>query len=130
METQLHNKIKDFTDLDAWKEGHKLVIIIYEITKKFPSSEVFGLSNQMRRAAVSITSNLAEGFGRFSYKEKSQFYLTAIASATELQNQLIICRDTKYIDREMFNEIYNQTIKVHKIINGLIKGARKRSKNS
>lgn len=120
------NKIKDFTDLDAWKEGHKLVIMIYKITKTFPKEEVFAIVNQMRRAAVSITSNIAEGFGRFSYKEKSQFYLIATSSTSELQNQLIISKDVGYIGSELFEANYNQATKVHKIINGLIKGAKQR----
>jgi len=61
------NKIKSFTDLNTWKEGHRLVLMIYEITKEFPREEMFGLNNQLRRAAVSITSNIAEGFSRHSY---------------------------------------------------------------
>jgi four helix bundle protein len=77
-------KIHFFTDLDCWKEGHKLVIIIYKITTKFPKEEVYGLINQMRRVVVSITSNIAEGFSRQSYAEKVQFYSTAQASNTEL----------------------------------------------
>lgn len=126
METQTHNKIKNFTDLDAWQEGHKLVIMIYKTTKNYPNDEMFGLTSQMRRAAVSITSNIAEGFGRFSYKEKVQFYFTSAASDTELQNQLIISKDINYLSETIFGEIYDQTIKVQKIINGLIRSAKEK----
>ena len=70
--------IRSFTDLEAWKEGHKLVLLFYNITKKFPSSEKFGLANQIRRAAVSITSNIAEGFSRNGTREKVQFYYIAL----------------------------------------------------
>lgn len=70
-------RIQSFTDLEAWKEGHKLVILIYKGTEKFPQKEIFALTSQMRRCAVSITSNIAEGFGRQSYKEKVQFYSIA-----------------------------------------------------
>jgi len=114
-------KIKLFTDLNAWKEAHKLVLYIYTITKSFPKDEMFGLINQMRRCVVSITSNIAEGFSRQSYKEKLQFYSMALGSTTELQNQLIVARDVSYISQEGFQVIAEQTIKVHKIINGLIK---------
>ena len=114
-------KIKSFTDLDAWKEGHKLVLMIYKITKDFPKDEIYGLVSQMRRCVVSITSNIAEGFGRNSYKEKKQFYSQAQGSTTELQNQLLIARDIKYISKEIFNQAAEQSIVVHKITNGLIK---------
>lgn len=66
----MNNKIKEFTDLLAWQEGHKLVILIYAITKTFPKQELYSLIDQMRRAVASITSNIAEGFGRQGYKEK------------------------------------------------------------
>lgn len=114
-------KIKSFTDLDAWKEGHKLVLMIYQITAIFPKEEMFGLVSQMRRCAVSITSNIAEGFGRQSYKEKVQFYFMAQGSVAELQNQLLIARDVGFIIQEKFQEIAEESIKVHKILNGLIK---------
>ena len=68
------NPIKDFTDLFSWKESHKLILMIYKMLKKFPKEENFALSDQMRRASVSITSNIAEGFGRQTIKEKIQFY--------------------------------------------------------
>ena len=90
------NKIKTFTDLIAWQESHKLVLLIYEETKKFPKEEIFILTSQMRRAAISITSNIAEGFGRRSYKEKVQFYYLAQSSLTELKNQIITSKDIKY----------------------------------
>ena len=83
------NKIKSFTDLNAWKEGHKLVLMIYGITKQFPKEEIFGLTSQIRRCVVSITLNIAEGFSRQSYKEKVRFYSISLGSITELQNQLL-----------------------------------------
>jgi len=117
-------KIKSFTDLFAWQEGHKLVLQVYEITKQFPREEQFGLTNQLRRAAVSVTSNIAEGFSRNSYKEKLQFYAMSLGSTTEIQNQLLIARDLQYIAKEIFGEIADQAIKVNKITNGLIKKTR------
>ena len=113
--------IKSFTDLDAWKEGHKLVLIVYRITKNFPQSEKFGLTNRIQRSAISVTSNMAEGFSRQSDKEKVQFYYTAAGSLSELQNQLLVARDVKYITITSFKEIAEQTITVSKLIRGLIK---------
>jgi len=115
------NKIRYFTDLNAWKEGHKLVLLIYKTTKNFPKDEQFGLTSQIRRAAVSITSNVAEGFSRQSYKEKTQFYAMALGSLTEVQNQLLIAKDVSYLSENDFNEIGEQAIIAHKLINGLIK---------
>lgn len=108
-------------DLDAWKEGHALVLNIYQITKKFPKEELFGLISQMRRCAVSITSNIAEGFSRQSYKEKLQFYSIAQGSVTELQNQLLVSKDVGYLTKDEFHKISEQTVTVHKILNGLIR---------
>ena len=114
-------KIKSFTDLNTWKEGHTLVIGVYKVTKNFPREEIFALTSQMRRCAVSITSNIAEGFSRRSYKEKLQFCAIAQGSVTELQNQLLIAKDVGFLDQEEFKKLADQTVIVHKIINGLIK---------
>jgi four helix bundle protein len=113
------NKIKNFTDLNAYKEAHKLVLIIYKFTAKFPKEERYGLIDQMRRAVVSITSNIAEGFSRNTTKDKYQFYTLAQGSLTELQSQLLISRDLSYLTKEDFNHIANQTVTVNKLINGL-----------
>lgn len=121
---QESRKIKSFTDLIAWKEGHNLVLLVYQVTKSFPREEQFGLSNQIRRAAVSITSNIAEGFSRSSYKEKAQFYSMALGSLTEVQNQLLIARDMQYLQKINFNNIANKSVEINKLLNGLIKKSR------
>lgn len=117
------NKVNDFTDLVTWQKAHKLVLQIYKITIKFPAYEKLALSNQMQRSAVSITSNIAEGFARRSKKEKTQFYYMSLASLSELRNQLIICRDLKYIDPKTFMDLEGQMIEIRKLINGLIKSS-------
>lgn len=119
-------KVTSFTQLEAWKTGHKTVLDIYMITKKFPKDEIFGLTSQMRRCAVSITSNIAEGFGRFSYKEKVQFYAISRGSITELQNQLLIAKDIGYISKLEFDKIAGKTIETHKMVQGLIKSSQRR----
>jgi four helix bundle protein len=119
------DKIRNFTDLIAWQEGHKLVIQIYKITRKFPKTETFALMDQIIRAVVSVTSNIAEGFGRQGLKEKIQFYFMAQGSLTEVQNQLLIAKDISYINDKEFTVIWDQTITVQKLVSGLIKSIRR-----
>lgn len=114
-------KIRSFVDLNAWREGHKLVLMVYKIIEKFPRNELFGLSAQMKRSVSSITSNIAEGFSRQTYKDKVKFYSISLGSLTEIQDQLLIARDVNYISKEEFNRIAKQTIIIHKITSGLIK---------
>lgn len=121
-------KIKSFTDLNAWKEAHKLVLMIYKTSKEFPKEELFVLVSQMRRCVISISSNIAEGFSRKTKREKVQFYHTALGSVTELQNQLLISRDLNYSNKEDFIKIADQTVKVGKLINGLIKSSQDHTK--
>src|SRR3989344_4501575 len=114
-------KIVTFKDLIAWQEGIKLVLLIYKITKLFPKEELFALTTQMRRCAISITSNIAEGFSRRNRREKNQFYYIALGSLTELQNQVIIAKELGYISEKIFIHLDEQMIRLHKLINGLIK---------
>ncbi len=118
------NKIKSFKDLRVWQEGHKLILEIYKITKTFPKEEFFGLTNQIRRASVSITSNISEGFNRNSIKEKLQFYYIALGSLAETQSQLLIAKDIGYIKPEVFDKIELQLILVQKLLNSFIKSIR------
>lgn len=117
-------KITSFTGLIAWQEAHKLVLMIYTVTKTFPKEEMYSLIDQIRRCAISISSNIAEGFSRQSKKEKSQFYFIAKGSLTELQNQLLVAKDVGYLMKTEFTSIAEQTVTVHKLLNGLIKSAK------
>lgn len=117
----MQSKIQNFTDLNTWKEGHKIVLEVYSITKQFPKEETYSLVDQMRRCAVSITSNIAEGFNRQGKKEKIQFYYMALASLTELQNQLLVSRDVGYLQNSKFMQLAEQSVVIKKLINGLIK---------
>jgi four helix bundle protein len=114
--------IKTFQDLNTWKESHKLVLEIYKITSKFPSKETYILVSQILRAAISITSNIAEGFTRRGNAEKRQFYFTAKASLTEVLNQLIIAKDVGYISKEEFGNLEMQIDIVGRLLRGLILG--------
>ncbi|MBT3282711.1 four helix bundle protein [bacterium] len=116
-------KIRKFTDLKVWKEAHVFVIEIYKITKEFPSEEKFGLISQMRRCAVSITSNIAEGFGRNTAKDKVRFYSIAKGSLFELQSQLYIAKDLDFIKEDYVNSSEEKIELISKLISGLIKSA-------
>ena len=116
--------MKSFTDLRAWRQSHALVLEIYKITSSFPGRENYSLVDQIRRAAVSITSNLAEGFNRPSNKDKARFYYMSLGSLAELQNQLLISRDVKYLDKNKFDLLASKTVEISKLINGLIKSLR------
>lgn len=120
MVNQTGNKIQSFTDLNVWKEGHKLVIMVYKITELFPKSEVYLLVDQMRRAASSITANIAEGFGRQTYKEKTQFYYLAQGSLTELKNFILIARDVNYLKKKDFDTLAEQANITHRLLQGFL----------
>jgi len=117
-------KISSFTSLIAWKEAHKLTLLVYKALQRFPTYEKFGLGDQIRRSVSSISANIAEGFGRSTTKDKIHFYYIANGSLTETQNHLLVARDLKYLDDETFKKIAEQTITTSKLINGLIKSIR------
>lgn len=121
------SRIRNFTDLNTWQEAHKLVILVYNLTKTFPKEELYGLASQIKRAVVSITSNIAEGFGRQSFQEKVHFFVIGHGSLTEVQNQLLVVRDVGYINQTIFENIYGQSVVVHKLLNGLIKSTKERT---
>lgn len=116
-----NGKIESFTDLNVWKEGHRLVVMIYKITKGFPKEETYSLIDQMRRAAASITANIAEGFGRQTYKEKIQFYYVAKGSLSELKNFLLIAKDVGYLSMEDLKTLAGQANIVDRLLQGFIK---------
>jgi four helix bundle protein len=116
-----NKNIDHFTHLIAWQKNHKNTLKIYKITKKFPKDELFGLISQIRRAAASVTANIAEGYGRFHTKDRIRFYLHARGSNTELQNHLILAYDLRYITEEEYNELKISIFEGYKIICGLIK---------
>lgn len=113
--------VKNFNDLEAWQKGHQLVLELYQVAKKFPKEELYGLTSQLRRSAVSITANIAEGFARFHFKDKIKFYYQARGSAGEVQNYLFLCRDMELIDKEKFEILFPKTMAVQRLINGLIR---------
>jgi four helix bundle protein len=114
-------KIFSFEKLIAWQKARELAIEIYKITKLFPKDELFGMTSQMRRCSVSVASNLAEGSGRNSMKDKARFTEIAFGSALELLNQLILSFDFEYIEERKYIEIREKITEVTVLINGLYK---------
>jgi len=112
--------IKSFEDLPVWKDAREFTNKIYNLTNKFPKEEIYGLTSQIRRATVSIMSNIAEGFDRRSDKELSNFLSMARGSSSEVQNDLYIALDLKYISKEDFKIMYQEVKKIAKQINGLM----------
>ena len=114
-------KIKTFEDLETWQIAHGLVVEIYKITKRYPKDELYGIVSQLRRAALSITANIAEGFSRYHYKDKIRFYYNARGSASEVRNCLILSKDMEYIAKEEYKNLSDGMEKVLRMINGLIR---------
>lgn len=121
----MNNKIENFYDLSAWQKGHELVKEIYVITKDFPKEELYGITNQLRRAASSITANIAEGFARYHFKDKIRFYYQARGSVAEVQNFLILAKDLNFIDSEKNENLQEKANQVNQLINGLIRSINK-----
>jgi four helix bundle protein len=116
--------IKSFKEITAWQKAHQLVLQIYQLTEKFPKQELFGLSIQIRRAAVSIPSNLAEGFKRKSKKDTLHFYNIAESSLEEVKYQLLLAKDLKYFSYSEYENIVSQADEVGCVLNGWIKSQR------
>ncbi len=113
-------KIERFEDLVAWQEARKLVNAIYDLTQN-SSFKDYGLANQIQRAAVSVMANISEGFGRHSFKDSKQFFTMARGSLAEVQSHLYVILDRKLISDSEFGIIYERTVTINKLTNGLIK---------
>lgn len=113
--------MKTYHELIVWQKSINLVSMIYNFTKDFPKEEIYGLTNQIRRAAVSIPSNIAEGFGRYSKNDFKRFLKISIASLFEVQTQLEISKNLQFISEEDFNKIYNATREIEAMLSSLIR---------
>jgi four helix bundle protein len=122
-------KIKRFEDILAWQKARELNRLIYTITQKRDFSKDFSLKDQIRRASISIVSNIAEGFTRQTDKEFIQFLYIAKGSIGEFQSQLYLSLDLNYISKSEFDNIFNLSIECEKVINGFINYL-KRTKNA
>lgn len=121
-------QIRTFQDLKIWQRGHELVLIIYQLTKSFPNEEKFGLTSQIRRAAVSVVCNVVEGFRRKSIKNSLNFYNIADGSLEELKYQLILSHDLKLINDDEFNKAIDLSCQVSKMLYFWIKSIKEKIK--
>ena len=118
-----------FKQLSVWRKGIDLVDAIYSATAAFPKDELYGLCSQMRRAAVSVPSNIAEGQARHSHKDFIRFLRMTRGSIAELQTQLVIAGRREYLSRDSVRRLWKEGDEVNKIVNGLIAATQKQLKN-
>lgn len=117
----MESKIKNFKDLDVWKLGKEIVLDIYKATKEFPREELYGLTTQMRRAAISIPSNISEGFNRYHNKEYRQFLYVALGSCAELETQVEVSFDLGYLNGVIRDGILEKLDHESRMLRNLIK---------
>lgn len=111
----------DYRELIMWQKSHSLSLEIYRLTKHFPASELYGLANQLQRAAVSVPSNIVEGYERGTNKDFRQFLYIARGSVGEVRAQLEIAKDLSYITEQEYESVYELSTEVHKMLNAFIK---------
>jgi four helix bundle protein len=114
--------------LDVWKKGIEFVVALYKATEKFPKDERFGLTSQLRRAAVSIPANIAEGAGRKSYKEFAHFLSNSQGSASEVETELLIASRLSYLDDLSYLPLRNSLDEIGRMLTGLCQHLEKRGR--
>jgi four helix bundle protein len=119
-------KLKSYRDLEVWQKAMDLVVVCYQITKKFPKREIYGLAAQLQRAAVSVPANIAEGRHRQHSKEFLQHLSIAYASIAELETHVEIAGRLNYVDRSQINEVLDKTAEIGRMLNGLRKAIEKK----
>lgn len=114
-------KMRNYRDLVVWQKSMALVTEVYSITRLFPKEELYGLISQIRRSAVSIPSNIAEGYGRYSKNDYIRFLQIAIGSLYEFQTQLEIGLNLGYLSKDIFEKVYEQSREIERMLSSLIK---------
>ena len=116
--------MKDYKNLQVWEKSHQFILDVYKATLNFPKNELYGLTSQVRRAAVSIPTNLAEGCGRRTDGELAQFAQIAAGSASEMDYLLFLCHDLKYIEDDNYTALSSQLVEIRKMLTSLLKTLR------
>ena len=117
-------RVTDFTELDTWKHARALRGELYRMAKNLPDEEKYGLASQIRRAATSVTANLAEGYGRYSYQENVQFCRLSRGSLYELRDHLTSALDAGYIPKDKYEQLNGMTISAIRLVNGYIRATK------
>ena len=120
-------KFASFTEMPLWQKAHKLVLDTYALSALFPKEEVYGLTSQMRRSALSVSGNIAEAFGRFHYLDKNNFYFNARGSLEETRNYLIVSHDLGYTTPEACHMVKDNINAISEELNTLVKSLRIRT---
>ena len=127
MRGEIEVAYRHFSEMPVWKEGHLTVLLAYRLTSAFPDAEKYALTSQMRRAAVSVTSNIAEAFGRHANRDKARFYMIARGSCFEVQSQSHIARDVGYMTVEDFDQLNQRLGRIIHDLNKIMKTLANRS---
>ncbi|HJX84655.1 MAG TPA: four helix bundle protein [Candidatus Angelobacter sp.] len=112
--------MRNYRELEVWEKSHKLTLELYRMSRAFPKEELYGLTSQMRRAAVSIGANLAEGCGRRTSPELARFVRIAMGSASELDYHLLLCLDFSFITSEEYEQAAKELTRIRKMLSGLL----------
>jgi len=121
--------LKSFKELKVWQKSYKLCLKVYKITKKFPKTEVYSFTSQMRRAALSIPCNIAEGYGRKTTPDYLRFLYMSYGSICELETQILLAGDLEYIETESLSELQSDIGEVERMLKALIKSIERKHLN-
>jgi four helix bundle protein len=113
--------MKDFRTLAVWQKSHELALLIYKETRSFPKEELFGLTSQIRRAATSVSANIAEGCGRATDADFSRFLQIAFGSISELDCHILLARDLGLMNEESYESIYTRILEIRRMLSSLIR---------
>ena len=122
--------MKDFKELKVWNNAYALSLAIYEKSRSFPKEEIYGLTSQLRRAAVSVGANIAEGCGRRSDREFVRFLQIARGSASEMEHHLLLARDLKFLTAQVHQEFEKKVMEVQRMLTSLVTAIEKKPPNS
>lgn len=117
--------MKDYRNIQAWQRAHKLVLLLYELTEGFPTKESYGLTSQLRRAAISVPTNIAEGCGRTTEMELTRFMDISLGSLNEIEYLLLLSADLNYIEKKIYQKLSEEVVEIRKMLTAFVKTVRK-----